>query len=275
MSFEKYTIGATDTEHALYPVTSKDGYACANSSISRGVCLAPDSLNECFDRFPTIAETAFYLGFLGNTGEYSWYDKGGRRGGCGSGLTFYYNVWTGLTQPESSLMNSFQPTDMFFGSPNPECTSVAASSDLGTAWLGCLWGTPDAAYSCTCPEIGQFYEAYLKLRLNVATFWNTPKNTPVKRAEFLDSIKYGRKINITVAGDFKLKLGQVVQINVDGISGFPYASYESGLNGLYYITGIKHVITNSGTHESALELTQVPGITNVNQAGSTYAVNYP
>lgn len=274
MSFEKYTIGATDTEHALYPVTSKDGYACANSSISRGICWAPDSVNECFDRFPTIAETAFYLGFLGNTGEYSWYDKGSRRGQCGSGLTFYYNMWTGLTPPSSSLMDTFQPVDMFFASSNPECTKVAASSDLGTGWLGCLWGTPDAAYSCTCPEVGKFYEAYLKLRLNVATFWNTPKNTPVKRAEFLDAIKFGRKINVTVAGDFKLKLGQVIMLNVAGISGFPYTKTKPSLNGLYYITGIKHVVGRD-THETALELTQIPAIKTPQQAGNTYLANYP
>ena len=275
MSFEKFTIGATDTEHALYPVASKDGYACANSSISRGVCGAPDSLNHCFDKFPTVAETAFYLGFLGDTGEYSWYDQGNRRGQSGSGLTFYYNMWTGVTPPDSSLMDTFQPMDMFFSSPSPECKGVAASPDLGTGWLGCLWGTPDASYSCTCPEVGKFYEAYLKLRLNVATFWNTPKDTPIKRAEFLDSIKYGKKINITVSGDFKLKLGQVVTMNINGISGFPYASYASLLNGLYYITGIKHVVTNSGTHETALELTQVPPILTSIEAGSTYMANYP
>jgi hypothetical protein len=259
------TYGTNYSQEAFYTLNSRGVYICANSTITRGVCGPPTSLENCFDTYSSIKVIAEQLGFLNS----------GASGSCGGNSGYNYNLWKGATVPQTNLLNTFQPIDVYLNDPSTECDQVNLHPDLGASWLGCLWGTPDASYSCTCPEIGQFYEAYLKLRLNVATFWNTPKNTPVKRAEFIDSIKYGRKINITVAGDFNLKLGQVVQINVDGISGFPYASYESSLNGLYYITGIKHVITNSGTHESALELTQVPAITTVSNAGSTYAVNYP
>ena len=34
-------------------------------------------------------------------------------------------------------------------------------------------------------------------------------------------------------------------------------AFEAYLNATYYVTGIKHVITNSGTHETALSLTQI------------------
>jgi hypothetical protein len=91
--------------------------------------------------------------------------------------------------------------------------------------------------------------------LNDASFWDTPVETPVKRTEFVDSLQYANKIDITVAGDFKLKVGQVVNVSVAGTSLYPKAG--SYLNGAYYIVGIKHVINNSGTHESALSLSQV------------------
>ena len=119
-------------------------------------------------------------------------------------------------------------------------------------------GTPSAPYSCTCPEVRPNYEAYIKHRLNVASFWNTPVETPVKRAEFLDAMQYGRKIDVTIAGDFNLKVGQVVKLRLNGISGYPYSSSNSFLNGLFYIIALKHVVTNSGTHETALSLTTIP-----------------
>jgi hypothetical protein len=120
-----------------------------------------------------------------------------------------------------------------------------------------LWGTPNIPFSCVCPAVRANYHNYLKLRLNVCTFWNTPKETPVKRAAFLDTIKYSTKVIVTIAGDFNLRIGQVMELNMNAASGYPYASAPSITNGLYYIIGIKHVVTNSGTHETALTLTQM------------------
>jgi hypothetical protein len=250
------------SQEAFYPVTSKLEYICANAPITRGITSAPSTLDECFKSFSGIKDLAVSLGFLGL-----------------SGSSFIYTLWSGATAPTSwpGFSGACGPhvLDVFFNDPSKECNGVFASTDLGKNWLGCLWGTPDAPFSCSCPDVGPLFHAYLKLRLNVATFWNTPKNTPVKRAEFLDAIKYGKKANITVAGDFKLKIGQVVYINVNGVSGFPYTSSGSKLNGYYYIIGVKHVITNGGGHETALSLTEIPPITNPMTAGSTFAADYP
>jgi hypothetical protein len=151
---------------------------------------------------------------------------------------------------------------------NEECDKI--NSTLGGAWLGCLWGTPSAPYSCVCPDVNTRYEAYIKHRLNVASFWNTPVETPVKRAEFVDALQYGRKVNITVAGDFNLKVGQVMFVRLNGISQYP-SKENSVLNGLYYIMGIKHVFTSSGTHETGLSLSRIaPDYSDFDNGGPYY-----
>lgn len=254
------TVGSNYIQESLLAVTSKDAYLCANSSITRGATEAPNTLDECFQKFPSVQDIAYKIGFLSATGP--------------NGFT--YSLITGDPAPKINLTNSNTAyVDLFFNKSSQECISIQSSTVFGNDWLGCLWGTPNAPFSCICPEIKPKFEAYLKLRLNVATFWFTPKNTPCNRAEFLDAFKYGKKATITVAGDFKLKLGQVVNLVVNASSGYPYADVESDLNGLYYIIGIKHVVTNSGTHETALSLSQIARTQTPDDVGSTFAINYP
>lgn len=233
------TYPSNYTQDALYPLASRQSYICANAFITRGVSAAPATLDECFQNFSGIKGLATELGFL-SSGE------------CGS----TYSLWTGPTGSVSSIVEG-TPFDVYLDESSSECKKIYEGYGLGKDWLGCLWGTPDAPFSCTCPDIGPKYAAYIKLRLNVATFWNTPKNTPVKRAEFLDTIKYSSKIDVTIAGDFSLKVGQVVQLKADGSSGYPFSSRQSSMNGYYYIIGVKHVVTNSGGHETALSLTKL------------------
>lgn len=255
------TFGTNDSKGAFYGPNSKGIYTCANSSVTRGLTEAPSTFAECFDKFASVRGIAENVGFLkGICAGISGPDK------------YKFDLWTGASVPSLSIEQFFRPLDVYFDQPSYECEQIA--SNLGIDWLGCLWGTPSISFSCTCPDIGPNFYAYAKLRLNVATFWNTPKNTPVKRAEFLDALKYGRKASITVAGDFTLKIGQVVDINVNAASGYPYSTTQSLLNGLYYIIGVKHVITNSGTHETALSLTQIPAILPASSVGNTYNVDY-
>lgn len=239
------TYPSNASQDALYPVASRQSYLCANAVITRGICSAPATLDDCFNTYGGIKNLAIDLGFLTIAG-----------GSGGSNYT--YNLWTGPTAAASNPLTTFQPLDVYLNDSSKECKKVNEHTSFGPSWLGCLWGTPDAPYSCTCPDIGPNFAAYLKLRLNAATFWNTPKITPIKRAEFLDSIKYSSKIDVTVAGDFTLKVGGVVQIKADGTSGYPFSSSPSKLNGYYYIIGVKHVVTNTGGHETALSLTQIP-----------------
>ena len=243
-----YTYGTNQGQEAFYPVISRDTYECANSSITRGVTSIPGSIEECFEKFSKVRDIAEAIGFYKGAVE----ESEGVSGSSGG-----FSLWEGPTgcPPAINRYTSSLPVDIYFDTSNEECNKI--NSNLGGAWLGCLWGTPSAPYSCICPEVNPNYEAYIKLRLNVASFWNTPVETPVKRAEFIDALKYGPKIDVTIAGDFNLKVGSIVNLRINGISSRPYSDVTPSANGSYYITGIKHVITNSGTHESALALTQL------------------
>lgn len=251
MSTKQITVyGTTEAKIAFGGPNSKGAYTCANSSVTRGITAAPSTYQECFEKFPSVKKIAQGLGFI--TGSCA----GSCGGACGPTKYEFALATQEASTPSQSIEEFFRPLDIYFEDPTSECTNIVGS--LGESWLGCLWGTPSTPFSCTCPDIGSNFANYLRLRLNVATFWNTPKNAPVKRAEFLDAIKYGPKATITVPGDFNLKIGQVVELSLNGISGFPYSSTPSILNGYYYIVGIKHVVTNSGTHETALTITQIP-----------------
>lgn len=258
MTKEIITFGGNETKRALYGFNSRDVYKCANTSLTRGLTYEPITLKDCFDRFPSIRSIAQNIGFItgicGSTGLGSPSGSSTPTGG----FTYEYDLWTGSTSLKSATLpaENFKPIHIYLDEPSKECSYI--HQELGTAWLGCLWGTPAIPFSCTCPNIGSKFYAFLKLRLNVATFWNTPKDAPIKRAEFLDALNYGRKLNVTIAGDFDIKIGQVVEIMVTGASGYPYQEEASVVNGLYYIIGIKHVITNSGGYEMAISLTQIP-----------------
>lgn len=252
------TYASNSPQQSIFGPGSRDVYQCANSSITRGISAPPETLNQCFDEYYSVLKIAQGLGFVtGFTGASG-----------ASAATYGYNLWQGASTPAKSIEEIFKPIDIYLNDPPNECEEV--TSILGLDWLGCLWGTPSTAFSCTCPDVGPNYHNYLKLRLNVATFWNTPKSAPVKRQEFLDAIKYGKKADVTVAGDFNLKIGQVVSLNVNAVSGYPYSSTNSVLNEEYYIIGVKHVITNSGGHETYLSLSKIPE----NGVGPSHNANY-
>jgi hypothetical protein len=238
---QKKVWSSNNSSDSFLPISSREGYVCANASITKGVTGAPATIQQCFERFPYIANIADALGVtLEKT-------VSGQK---------VYNFWTGPgTGPAFDPSFVSNPVDLNLPKPATECDNVNAQ--FGDEWLGCLWGSPEASFSCICPYVGDKYEAYLKHRLTVATFWNTPKYVPVQRREFLDEIRYGRQITITISGDFNLSLGDVVEVNVTAASGYPYGSYPSSLNGKYWVLEIKHVINSGGTHETRLKLGQM------------------
>lgn len=229
------TIGATETNHARTTLSSKDSYGCANAQITRGFTAAPYTLQECFDKFPNVKEIAESMGVT--PGGY-WVGPKSLTGPSGSTGFKYYDLLTGIT--------------------SQECEKIAGNSyGLGTAWMGCLWGSPMASFSCTCPDIGSQFLDYLKLRLNVATFWNTTISTPAERNEFLDVLQNGEKISITTVGDFTIKPGMVVELKVDNMSAYPEYPVESILTKKYYVLSVRHNITNSGVQETTLVLCNI------------------
>jgi hypothetical protein len=254
MSNQIVIRGSNEIKNAFYSVTSRDTYDCANGAITQGNSAAPISLDSCFQQYPEILKIAKAIGFYtGISGSSGGNGGGAQTGNCGSSGYKGYTLWTG--NPGGSFAKGL---DLYFNTTTEEVNLVAKL--LGTGWIGCLWGTPNASYSSNCPNVGPYYEAYIKHRLNDASFWNTPVQTPVKRAEFVDALQYGRKVDVTIAGDFNLNLGEVINLRVNSMSGYPYSSASSYMNGYYYITGIKHVVTNSGTHETALALSQIAGV---------------
>ena len=222
-----YTI----SKSALTPVTSRDAYECANSEITRGLTASPNSLQGCFDSFPAIKTIAQGLGVLPS------------------------NLWLGSTGSVPKK-GTLVIRDLLTGITGGECEGIKSS--LGQSWLGCLWGTPEAPFSCVCPEVGSNYEAYLKHRLNIATFWKTPVKVPVNRREFLDGLKYQSKVDLTVAGDYNIRPGVMVELLVDHPTRTPINTGTSIFSGLYMVLSVKHILNSGGTHETALTVTQIP-----------------
>lgn len=222
------TIGGTRINEAI-TIASKPSYTCANAEITRGLTSPPSSLAECYSKFPKVKIIGEALGLT----------AGGVYYGSGPATV---NTTT---------------LDLLLQEKSKECDFVATSQDFGTDWLGCLWGSPEAPFSCTCPNIGSKFIDYLKLRLNVASFWNTPISMPPKRREFLDSIKYGPRLDVVIAGDLSLKPGDLISIKVDNISGYPFQASESILSYIYYVLTVKHTFTNGGVHETFLNIVEI------------------
>ena len=227
------TLGANVLNVPIGNFGARGEYVCANTQIVQGVTSTPNSLEECFSRFPGVLAIATAVGVTGSASLWSF-----------PGLTYGTE---GLTYP----------LDIYLGTASNECKEISKNNKLGKDFFGCLWGIPEAPYNCSCPDLGSKFEAYLKLRLNVATFWDTPKATPVKRKEFLDALKYARKLTINIAGDYSIKVGNFVEILANNISGYPYYSGGSVINGIYWVLGVKHVFTNSGTHETILTISDI------------------
>lgn len=237
---QKKVWSSNDSYDLFLPIASRDSYMCANASITKGLTGAPMTVQQCFERFPEILNIAYSIGIaLDKTVD-------------GQNI---YNFWTGPgTGPnfDPADPTTRYPLDLNLPKSSSECDLI--ENTLGSDWLGCLWATPEASFSCTCPYVGDKFEAYLKHRLTVATFWNTSKFVPVQRREFLDEIQYGDQITITVSGDFSFILGDVVELSLTAASGYPYMSSNSILNQKYWILEIKHVISSGGTHETRLKL---------------------
>lgn len=223
------TIGATKVNYANNTLSSQESYSCANALITRGVTSAPETLSECFEKFPNVATIAANLGVSSTP-------------------------WTGPGAPPT-LNNVPTIFDTLLGVTSEECEKV--KNEFGNDWLGCLWGSPMAPFSCTCPDVGVNYVNYLKLRLSDATFWNTPIEVPVMRNQFTEFMDGGEKISIDVAGDFKIKPGNVVELKVDNMAAYSNTVPKSVLSTKYYVLSVKHTITNSGVHETKLVLSDI------------------
>jgi hypothetical protein len=219
------TISATKVNTTALPGGSRSSYECANPYITRGITTAPDTYQNCIQNQIYGTKISSIVNALGVNPS---------------------NLWSG---PPALSGTPAVIKSTFIGQTSPECDSVES---IGDNWLGCFWSAPDSVLSCRCPEIGENYENYLKLRLNVATFWNTPVETPILRKRFLDSINYGKKVTFSVAGDFTVKPGNIVELYVGAISGYSQNITSSTLSKKYYVISVKNTVLNSGVHETTI-----------------------
>jgi len=225
-------------------IANRPEYICANNDIVNGA-IAPVNLTECFERFPNIKLIADQIGVssgyvfpaggsvIGNTSGTCPCTVSGSCGACGSSA--------GLLLGFSSATKEVQKVIEY----------------LGKDWLSCFWADPYAIFSSGCPDVGPMYDTYLKYRLGSATFWNTPVDAPVKRQQFVESVK--DLVEITVAGDLSQRPGDIVYIKVDNATGLvtdnpddlPSSNIKSGY---YYILRVRNVIKNDGGHTMVLSL---------------------
>jgi len=63
-----------------------------------------------------------------------------------------------------------------------------------------------------------------------------------------------KKLNIIIAGDRSIKPGDIVKLNISNLSSYSSLAEESILNNTYYVISVKNTFTNSGVHETALNL---------------------
>ena len=115
-----------------------------------------------------------------------------------TGITGAEPTYTELTQLEKEIK---------------ECDLI--EKVLGEDWLGCVWGDPKSTLNCSCPCLGKHFLDYLKYSETYCTFWQTPPERPLLRNAQMMQI-LSNKIMISVLGDFTLRPGNRVKINLPG-----------------------------------------------------------
>ena len=132
------------------------------------------------------------------------------------------------TEPEPSYLDLYKMEQEI-----KECSLI--EEHLGEEWLGCVWSNPDNTASCNCPEIGDRFMDYLEYSRTYATFWNTPKKSPLLR-KAQKELLFSQSITISIEKNDKIKIGELVSIQDLNVSGgiSPYARYY----GNWLVTGI-------------------------------------
>ena len=120
-----------------------------------------------------------------------------------------------------------------------ECDLIR--ENLGEEYLGCLFSNPTAPNSCNCPEQGSEYLNYLEHSRTYATFWDTPNETPLRREAQMIQFGY-QKASGVLPGDFSLKPGQVITVDIDPGVGSFYSDKRQA--GRWMVTGASHAITS-------------------------------
>jgi len=114
---------------------------------------------------------------------------------------------------------------------------------LGESYLGCFWDSPDHPSSCGCPCVGEDFKKYVEYNQTDATYWNTPKTTPLWRNAQM-TLMSSQKMRIILNGDLTLRPGKPITI-VNKTPGSDKNDRMQRFTGRWLVTDIEHMITST------------------------------
>lgn len=116
-----------------------------------------------------------------------------------------------------------------------ECELI--KKNLGEQYLGCIWSDPSNPCSCNCPEVGEKFVDYLKYTRTYATFWDTPRATPLIRKALMTQLA-SQQISVQIPATSKVKIGNIIQINHYAGINLSFERQEKNLHGKWLVAEI-------------------------------------
>jgi len=175
---------------------------------------------------------------------------------------YEWHWWYGVVDTET------EPTDEQLEEAleaTKECDNI--SSELGSDYLGCIWSNPDHPSSCECPCVGDKFNEYLEYTRTYATYWDTPKTTPLWRNAQMFLIQ-SQKALVVLNGDLSLRPGQCIRV---GAFAAPNegskADDQKKFAGRWLVTEIEHIM-GSTTHKMIVTLSRDSTPINPNESNA-------
>jgi hypothetical protein len=132
-----------------------------------------------------------------------------------------------------------------------ECDLI--EKHLGEEYLGCVWIDPNNPCSCNCPEIGKKFPEYLEYTKTYATYWDTPKDTPLIRnaqiAQFMS-----QQVTISVAPNRNIKIGDLIKIVHKKLIEDEIRGDAKRFDGYWMVTEVRHIFTEESSQHMQLVL---------------------
>jgi hypothetical protein len=250
----KFLVKLTDFANNTYPTMKLNHSVFAGESHS---CVNPEGLTDnsecpdddpycncpCSDIIPddsSISELWPWL-FVGYGGGWLWGssdDKG--------------------EPTDEQIQEAFEETK--------ECALI--EEVLGESYLGCLWKTPDHPSSCNCPCVGGDFKKYVEYNRTDATYWDTPKTTPLWRNAQMQLIN-SQKMSVVLNGDLTLRPGKMITI-ANKLPGSEENADRQKFTGRWLVSDIDHIIT-AQSHRMNVMLTRDSTPVDPNKSSSLFA----
>ena len=229
-AFANNTYPTMKLNHATFALDDK--YPCTNPDgpVDNSECPEDDPYCECpcsdiRPDDPSISELWPWL-FIGWGGGWLW--------GTGD--------------------DKSEPTDEDLEEAYEETKECGLIEDvLGESYLGCLWKTPNHPSSCNCPCVGADFSKYIEYNRTDATYWDTPKTTPLWRNAQMQLIN-SQKMSIVLNGDLTLRPGNPISV-VNKVPGTEDKPKMQRFTGRWLVSDIEHVIT-AQSHRMNVMLTR-------------------